>query len=131
VGRPTPNAQMPSSGTATFSMVGGTAPTATYNGTSIMGRLLGATMNVDFGNNSASATINTDFQKNGATIPVAIQDNNIYVNGAWLCGNNINGFFSGNQAARAGLIYRKNTDSNLGVVQGAVGLQRGPITAAD
>ena len=128
VGRPTPSNQMPVDGTATYSMVGGTSPTATYNGTTIMGRLLGATMNVDFSNSLASATISTDFQKNGATVPVSIQDSNMYVNGAWLCGNNINGFFTGNQATRAGLIYRKDTNTALGVVRGAVGLQRGAIT---
>lgn len=127
VGRPTPSNQMPSTGVATYSMVGGTAPTATDgSGTSITGRLLGATMNVDFAQSSASATINTDFVKNGATIPVTIQEG-MYVNGAWLCGNNINGFFVGNQATRAGLIYRKDTDSSLGVVSGAVGLARGAI----
>lgn len=131
VGRPTPMAQMPSSGTATYSMVGGTAPTATSDGTTIMGRLLGATMQVDFGNQSASATINTDFQKNGATIAVSIQESNLFINRAWLCGNNINGFFTGDQATRAGLIYRKDTESTLGVVRGAVGLQRGPITPQD
>jgi len=129
VGRPTPSEQMPSSGTATYSLVGGTAPTATYNGTSIMGRLLGATMNVNFGSNTATASISTDFQKDGAIVPVTIQDLNLYVNGAWLCGTNINGFFTGNQATRAGLIYRKDTDSTLGIVHGAVGLQRGPIIA--
>ena len=128
VGRPTPSNQMPIAGTATYSMVGGTSPTATYNGTTIMGRLLGATMNVDFSDSRASTTISTDFQKNGVTVPVSIQDTNMYVNGAWLCGNNINGFFTGNQAARAGLIYRKDTNTDLGVVRGAVGLQRGAIT---
>lgn len=128
VGRPTPYNQMPASGSATYSMIGGTVPTATYQGTTIMGRLLGATMSVDFSNQSASATINTDFQKSGATVPVTIQNTNMYVNGAWLCGGNINGFFTGNQATRAGLLYRKDTGTNLGVVRGAVGLQRGPIT---
>ena len=131
VGRPTPWNQMPSQGTATYSLVGGTVPTATSNGTSIMGRLLGATMEVDFSNSSASSTISTEFQKNGSTIPVQIQDSNVYVNGAWLCGNNINGFFTGNQATRAGLIYRKDTNTDLGVVSGAVGLQRGAIRLLD
>lgn len=128
VGRPTPYDQMPSTGVATYNMVGGTLPTATDgSGTSITGRLLGATMNVDFALSNANATINTDFVKNGTTIPVTIQEG-MYINGAWLCGNNINGFFTGNQATRAGLIYRKDTDSALGVVSGAVGLARGAIT---
>lgn len=131
VGRPTPHDQMPSEGTATYSMVGGTAPTATFQGTTIAGRLLGATMNVDFSNGSASATINTDFQKNGATVPVTIQNTSMSVNGAWLCGGNINGFFTGNQATRAGLIYRENTNTDLGTVRGAVALQRGTILLLD
>lgn len=128
VGRPTPTDLMPSSGTATYSMVGGTAPTATYMGASITGRLLGATMDVDFTNRSASTTISTDFQKNGATVPVMIQDTSMSMSGALLCGNNISGFFTGAQATRAGLIYRKDTGTDLGVVRGAVGLQRGAIT---
>ena len=131
VGRPTPVNQMPTSGTASYNMVGGTSPTATSGGTTIMGRLLGATMAVDFGNGSASATISTDFQKNGATVPVTIQNTNMFVNGSWLCGNNINGFFTGNMATRAGLVYRKDTDSDLGVVRGAVGLERGLISQDD
>ena len=128
VGRPTTDAQMPIEGTATYTMVGGTSPTATYNNTTIMGRLLGATMNVDFSNSRASTTISTEFQHGGATVGVSVQDTNMYVNGAWLCGNNINGFFTGNQATRAGLIYRKDTGTDLGVVRGAVGLERGAIT---
>jgi hypothetical protein len=128
VGRPTAANQMPSNGTATYSMVGGTTPTATANGTTIMGRLLGASMDVDFSNSSASATISTDFQQNGATVPVTIQETNMYIGGSWLCGNNIRGFFTGNEATRAGLIYKKDTESAVGTVSGAVGLQRGAIT---
>lgn len=131
VGRPTPYDQMPSEGTATYSLVGGTVPTATNNGTTIMGRLLGATMDVNFSNSSASSTISTEFQKSGTTVPVMIQESNLYISGAWLCGNNIRGFFTGNQATRAGLIYNKNTATDLGVVSGAVGLQRGAIQQPD
>jgi hypothetical protein len=132
VGRPTPQAQMPMTGVATYSMVGGTSPTAsTYGGASITGRLLGATMTADFLNGQASASISTDFVKNGVTIPVTIQDNSISfssANGAGFCGPNVSGFFTGTQATRAGLTYQKYVDSNLGTVRGAVGLQRGAIT---
>jgi hypothetical protein len=131
VGRPTPNAQMPTSGTATYSMVGGTAPTATSNGISIMGRLLGATMAVDFTLNNVEATINTEFQKNGVAVPVSIHDTSMFLSGAALvCGTNMRGFFTGNQATRAGLVYSKDNVTDLGLVRGAVALQRGPIAAA-
>jgi hypothetical protein len=119
---------MPITGEATYSMVGGTAPTATNSGSPITGRLLGATMNVDFLASSATATISTDFQKNGATVPVMIQETNMYIGGSWLCGNNVRGFFTGNQATRAGLIYNKGTGTDLGTVSGAVVMQRGAIT---
>lgn len=129
VGRPTPTNQMPSSGTATYSMVGGTTPTATYEGTTIMGRLLGATLNVDFANPGASsAVVSTDFQHNGATVPVMIQSNGLSIFGAAFCGPNVSGFFTGDQATRAGMLYHKDTQSTLGIVRGAVGLERGAIT---
>jgi hypothetical protein len=134
VGRPTPQAQMPMTGVATYSMVGGTNPTAsTYGGASITGRLLGATMTADFLAGQASASISTSFVKNGVTQQVTIQDNSIYFNsasGAGFCGPNVSGFFTGAQATRAGLTYQKYVDSNLGTVRGAVGLQRGAITAS-
>ncbi len=109
-------------GTATYSMVGGTVTDRHQPGNDDHG----PAARCDHGawtssNRSASATISTDFQKNGATVPVTIQNTNMFVNGSWLCGNNINGFFTGNQATRAGLIYRKDTNTDLGVVRGAVG----------
>jgi len=130
VGRPTPDVEMPTSGTATYSMVGGTAPTATSNGISIMGRLLSATMAVDFTLNNVAATINTEFQKNGVAVPVSINDTMLLSGAALVCGSNMRGFFTGNQATRAGLVYSKSNVADLGLVRGAVTLQRGPIAPA-
>ncbi|MBP6501570.1 MAG: FecR domain-containing protein [Rhodoferax sp.] len=129
-GRPTPGSDMPITGVATYTKVGGTAPTATLDGTTITGRLLDASLTVDFLIGRGTASISTDFAKNGATIPVLIQDSNIYLNGSTFCGSNVNGFFTGAQATRAGMIYQKNEGGVLGVVQGAVGLQRGGFTAS-
>lgn len=125
VGRPTLNDDMPRTGSASYSMVGGTAPTASNGGVSITGRLIDASMTVDFVGRSVEAMIKTEFQNNGSPVPVMIQGTGVYGFGAYFCGTNISGFFSGAQATRAGLIY-KDTDPALGVVSGAVGLQRTP-----
>ena len=132
-GRPTPQADMPMTGVATYNKVGGTNPTATFSGTTITGRLLGASMTMDFLIGSGSATISTDFVQNGATVPVTISNSVTLnttspTNGAAFCGNNISGFFTGAQATRAGMVYQKDTGTSLGVVQGAVALERGAIT---
>ena len=129
-GRPTPQADMPITGIATYTKVGGTNPTATLDGTTITGRLLGATMTMDFLIGQGTASVSTDFVKNGATIPVSIQDRTVYVNGSTFCGSNINGFFTGAQATRAGMIYQTDAGGSLGVVRGAVGLQRGGFTTS-
>ncbi len=132
VGRPTASEDMPpSTGQATYSLIGGTLPTASYGGTTITGRLLSATLNVDFRSGGrVDAMINTDFIKNGVTVAVPIHEANIYRSGSIFSGNTVSGFLTGVGAAHAGIIYKLNTDSDLGVVSGAAGLSRGPITSS-
>ena len=130
VGRPTPNAQMPVTGSANYTLVNGTRPTATDNaGATIFGTLTGATLTAHFGSGFVDATINTQFTKsNGTVVPVSISDL-ANISGSRFtsvgCGNGtIQGFFTGSQAARAGLTYgRDGTD--VGRVRGAAVFTKG------
>jgi hypothetical protein len=122
VGRPTPQNQMPGTGTATYTLHGGTAPTASDSGTTIVGRLVGASLSADFGAGMVSATVNTEFSKNNTIVPVVVTDM-ASISGSRFTSTGcsqgeVNGFFSGNLAARAGLIYR-TTGTAVGQVSGA------------
>lgn len=124
VGRPTPNAQMPTSGIANYAMVGGTAPTATLSGVTQTGQLVGATLSANFGVGSAIAIIATQF---GAT-PVTINQSVSFTPGTanfsgLASGTAVSGFFTGNQAFRAGLVYSTN-NAAIGQVTGAAAFQR-------
>ncbi len=134
VGKPTPQNQMPQYGYANYSLIGGTSPTATYNGVSQLGQLLGAYAGVDFTNANVYLRVDAQF---GST-PVTIAGNANMSNGTG--GNQssfrsnscstvmINGFFVGDMAYRMGATYAKDV-SGLGRVNGAVVLQRaGAIT---
>jgi len=132
VGRPTIN--MPTTGTALYTMVGGTAPTARHAGVSIVGSLVSATMAVDFAiSRVTNASVRVEFTKSG-TQTVDISANNIFISGARFCAGDstISGMFIGDNAIRAGIVYQKpnvvSNGINLGMVSGAVGLQRGVIT---
>ena len=128
VGRPTPTGQMPVTGTATYTLAGGTTPTATLGGTTIFGSLVpgDSGMSVNFGTRQVDATIATQFTKNG-TVNVTVRDTAFISGSSFIsagCGSGkVNGFFTGNQAARAGLIYSK-TDSTIGLVRGAAVFQK-------
>ncbi len=143
VGRPAQQSQMPASGTATYSMAGGTPPTATLNGVTSVGRLDSAFLrDVNFGTGSMSIEVDTTFVKNGANVSVQLRESGNINSGALFsangnCGGDVKGFFTGNQATRAGMIYRQDssvtrfgTAANIGMVQGAVALTRGAITPA-
>ena len=132
---------MPTDGTATYSMIGGTAPTASYNGQSIVGTLLSASLQVNFGSSYLQANVSTQFTKNNVTSTVSLVEsasisNNTF-SGGGNCGGNVRGIFIGNEATRAGMVYKQiansgiqnsGNPSNLGTVRGAVALQRGVIT---
>ncbi|MBP6851030.1 MAG: FecR domain-containing protein [Rhodoferax sp.] len=129
VGRPTPDGQMPVTGTATYDLAGGTRPTATSGGTTLVGTLLGATLNANFGAGYVEATVNTQFtQVGGAVVNVNINDF-ASISGSRFtsvgCPNGtVNGFFAGNLAARAGIVYSKS-GTPVGLVRGAAGFNRG------
>lgn len=127
VGQPTPSNLMPSSGSATYSLAGGTAPTATQGGTTVTGSLLGGALNANFAASTFSASIQTQFPGSSGVVPVTISGGGT-ITGSSMVGNTgdaMNGFFVGNSADRAGLLYRK-TDSPLGVVRGAAVFSRPP-----
>jgi len=130
VGRPTPLDQMPTSGTATYTLAGGTNPTAHLDGTTLTGQLLGAGLNVDFGSQRVNAYVNTSFTlAGGQVVPVLMSGIGFIGDGATFdgsddFGSSFNGFFVGNQASRAALIYR-TSDEVVGDVRGAVVLQKG------
>lgn len=124
VGRPTPNAQMPLSGAANYAMVGGTAPTATLGGVTQTGQLVSATLSANFGVGSATANIATQF----GAVPVTISQSASFTPGtANFSGAStstaVSGFFTGNQAIRAGLVY-STTNGAIGQVTGAAAFQR-------
>jgi hypothetical protein len=131
IGRPTPQSSMPQSGYANYAMVGGTAPTAHgYNSPSQIGQLLSGYLNVDFYNGSVGTRIATKFGDtvvniNGTAYIVTDSLGNTGRFRTDGCSNvMINGIFTGNQAARAGLVYGKDTDSSLGRVSGAIVFQK-------
>ncbi|MEO8856039.1 MAG: FecR family protein [Burkholderiaceae bacterium] len=126
VGRPTSAGQMPVTGTASYTLAGGTAPTATLNGTSVVGSLMsaGTGLSVNFSANTVDATINTQFTKNSAVVNVSVTDH-AFISGSTFLGSGcaVSGFFAGNQATRAGLIYNK-FDAAVGAVSGAAVFQK-------
>ena len=128
VGRPTPALQMPTSGMAAYTMIGGTVPTATLAATTINGTLLSANMSADF----AFAKVNVNIAMQFAGTPVNINVGNTgfgpgYISGSTFSGciNNgtVNGMFSGDKAFRAGLVYSA-ANPTVGIVAGAIAFQR-------
>ncbi len=132
VGKPV--AVMPSMGTANYVMAGGTVPTATHSsGATATGQLISASMRADFGAGTAIANVNTVFGTTAVNIAshlVTFQSGTATFGSApgtttTPSGVTVSGFFTGNQAYRAGLLYSITPGSTLGVVTGAVALQRG------
>lgn len=123
VGRPT--ASMPSSGVASYMLVGGTAPTATLNGVTQTGQLLNANFIANFGTGKVSTNINTLFGQTAVNITNHTSQTNgtAYFSGTDSSRKSISGFFTGEQATRAGLVYTI-PDSAVGNVTGAAALQR-------
>ena len=123
VGQPTPVDQMPRTGTANYSLVGSTAPTATGGtaGAAQAGQLVGAALSVDFRNSSASFTGTAKFGANSVNV-----SSPLYVSGNRIgsCSQvSVNGIFTGNQAYRAGLVYQTYAPE-MGTVTGAAAFQR-------
>lgn len=128
VGKPTPQEQMPQYGHANYSLIGGTAPTATsYMGVSQLGQLLGGTMFVNFGSGSLDVNIQTKFGDTVVPVYGSASFDGTVRQATFRSGNcsntSINGIFTGNGAYRAGLVYATQ-DSSLGQITGAAAFQR-------
>ena len=128
VGRPTSNLQMPLTGTANYSLVGGTAPTAILSGATQTGQLINASLSANFASTGGSVTANIDTLF--GTIPVNISQLALITPGAanfsgstTSSASSISGFFTGDKAYRAGLVFSA-TNSTLGQVRGAAVFQR-------
>jgi hypothetical protein len=123
VGTPTPAAQMPVTGSASYALIGGTAPTATLDGVSQVGQLLGGSLTANFTSSSVQASIDTRF--GNTQVNISNQYGAIYGASISGCGTNgnITGFFSGAAAYRAGLVYNRDVEG-LGNVAGAAAFQR-------
>jgi hypothetical protein len=138
-----PTSMMPNSGQGTYSLLGGSIPTATNGATTVSGQLLGnSNLNVNFGSGQVTANIFTQFGSTPVTISetMSIQSYNPYLsvpaaqplssnsNTFRTCndGNNtfINGMFTGDNAYRAGLTFGKDNVPGLGNVRGAAIFQR-------
>ena len=120
-----PTAIMPNAGSASYSLIGGTAPTATLNGQTTTGELLSTSnLSVNFGNYSVAAQIDTRFGAANVSInsTMGINGSSFSTDG---CGNNaiISGIFTGPNAYRAGLTYG-TTSQTLGNIRGAAAFQR-------
>ncbi len=133
VGRPTPVNQMPGTGPAEYALVGGTAPTATNGGSSVTGQLVSGSLSADFTAGQVGVQITTRFGEQSVqfNLPLKAAPNSqppVLISGSTFASTegarvSINGFFSGNLANRAGLVYGLDS-GNLGRVTGAAGFSQ-------
>ena len=128
VGRPSTNLQMPLTGTANYSLVGGTAPTATLSGATQTGKLVNASLSANFAGTGGSVTANIDTLFGTTSVNVSqlalITPGAANFSGSTTSSaSSISGFFTGDKAYRAGLVF-STTNSTLGQVRGAAVFQR-------
>ncbi len=109
-----PTAVMPVTGSVSYSLAGSTAPTL-YTGTS--GTLLSTSFVADFVNATIAISLATSFGTVSGPLSIAGQDFTGGTNGT------IKGFFSGPNAARAGLVYNGFSAANYGYFSGAAVFQ--------
>src|SRR6266849_4810056 len=136
VGLPTPAASMPTGVTYTYDLIGGTRPTLA-NGSIAPGVLNSASLVGDFTANRV--TVNLSATAGGSTYAGAATgtigptftalgtatSNTFPTTCSGGCGLNVNGFFSGAGATRAGIVYQISNTIALGVsLNGAAALQR-------
>ncbi len=116
-----PTAAMPTTGTATYNLMGYTNPTATDNSSNyaVSGQLtvdfalttMGVNMTIANSANSYTVSDNTATSRSGATFSgtfLATTSSTGSCGGACGCTTSINGFFAGTNASRAGLSYSLN-----------------------
>ena len=120
VGQPTLN--MPTTtGTLTYTLLSGSPVTSYVNSTGVAGAsgtLSSASLSVDFVNSKMGATINTTLGN------ISIASNLIMISGSQFSyssgtGILVDGFFSGVNASRAGLVYTAPTTAPTGSFSGA------------
>lgn len=127
VGKPAPYYYMPGSGVATYSLVGGTAPTSSGSGT---GQLVSASLAADFATSVVSASATARF---GST-DVTVSNNALSRSEANFSGSNasgtIKGFFSGYNAQLGGFVYSSNQGGALGTVSGSAVFRQVSLTSS-
>jgi FecR-like protein len=111
-------AVVPTTGTASYKMMGGTAPTFTSGSTIALGTLVSATMTANFSSGFANGSLNISL-KDPAGSPVGITSSFISASGtlftsgatvSWAncgstCTGTVYGFFAGANAERVGISY--------------------------
>src|SRR6266849_864794 len=135
-GLPTPAASMPTGVTYTYDLIGGTRPTLA-NGSIAPGVLNSASLVGNF--NTSQVCVNLSATAGGSTYAGAATgtigptftalgtatSNTFPTTCSGGCGLNVNGFFSGAGATRAGIVYQISNTIALGVsLNGAAALQR-------
>ena len=131
VATPTPDLSMPTSGTASYTVIDGSAPVSsrlgagTLNSGSLSVNFNAATvaaqLNLGFGGSNYTVNGNGQFRQAGQAAAVIVP-----VAGATGIQAVINGVFSGPNAYRAGLAYGVINNTTLGNVNGAAVFQKAP-----
>jgi hypothetical protein len=126
MGRPTPLAQMPAAGLqGTYQLAGGTA----YSSMHGAGQLVGGAMTANFGAASQGyAYVDLTTRFGGTDYFTSL---NVDINGAKITGSagaSVTGFFTGNNASRAAMVYSTPIES-AGQVSGAAIFQQTSLSS--
>jgi len=120
MGRPTPLAQMPADNMqGTYQLAGGTA----YSSTLGAGQLVSGSLVANFGAYSpgqgyGNLDLTTRFGGNDYSISTSVDINNSKITNT--SGTNVTGFFTGNNASRAALVYSAPSVTGAGLAAGQV-----------
>jgi hypothetical protein len=116
MGRPTPSAQMPAAGLqGVYEFAGGTAFSSLFGA----GQLVGGAMTANFGTGGqgyAYVDLTTRFGGTDYATSLNVDINNARITGS--AGASVTGFFTGNNASRAAMVYSTPIE-NAGQVSGA------------
>lgn len=118
-----PTMDMPTSGTASYTLIGGTSPTEASS-SGLTGTLNSASLNVDFGTSALEADVDFTMGADNYVIESGVilmngdnrfrfQKSGFFtssVNCSGSCSTRIEGFFAGEAASRAGLTYLVTPD---------------------
>lgn len=126
MGRPTPMAQMPGSGMqGTYQLAGGTAFSSVFGA----GQLTAGSLVANFcgcGQGYGSLDLTTRFAGNDYALSSSLDINSSKITGT--SGTNVTGFFTGNNASRAALVYNLTAGTgpapNAGQISGAAVFQQ-------